>query len=220
MDTTSRPPAQQDGATECDKDPTGKAGKESLTAGRVEIATGPSGQGDIAQMHQADDEADGQIHDRKLQRQRALMVEELGQQSTEENNGLGVAGRDQKGLTPQGKVLSGSARRAGQHHTLLSRAGGPQRLVTEIDEVAATRQLEGEEQRRQGLQQGANAHGDQQDEDGLTEQIRADGEQRRAPTELQAIFDDQQDIGARGQRCQQIGKQEQHPCIQVHIYPL
>ncbi|MOA17037.1 hypothetical protein D3C78_1372780 [compost metagenome] len=99
---------------------------------------------------------------------------------------------------------------------LTPRAGRPQRLVAEIDQVATARQLEGEEQGRQGLQQGPYTHGNQKDENALTEQIRAYGEQGRTPAELQAVLYHQQHIGPRGQGRQQIGQQEQHPCIQVH----
>ena len=171
-------------------------------------------------MHQADDGANGQVHDKKLKRQWALVVEKLGQQGAEKNNGLGVTGRNQKGLPPQGDTGPGFGWRIGQSHSLVRRLGRSQRLAAEVDEVAAASQLEGEEQGRQCLQQCAYTHGDQQDENGLTDKICAYGEQRCPPTELQAMLDDQQDIGARGQSCQQISQQEQRPCVQVHTYPL
>lgn len=145
---------EQDGAAQGDEESAGDAANEALAATWLEVATGAPSQGDIAQMHQADDGADGQVHGDELQRQRTLVIEELGQQSAEEDDGLGVAGGDQKGFSQQGEGGSGASPSGGGREPLGTGIGRAQRLVAQIHQVATPRQLEGDKEGRQGLQQG------------------------------------------------------------------
>ena len=68
---------EQDGAAQGDEEPAGDAANEALAATWLEVATGAPGQGDIAQMHQADDGGLNISYEQKLERSGCTQVSEL-----------------------------------------------------------------------------------------------------------------------------------------------